>query len=103
MKGDIGIMDEVLGVYNLHGSNASLSINMKESGLENALIVYSIIQSRYPELYSLVKRRRNATYLANIIECIKDGNNEKAKNLSKILISEGSFLKDWVHFYFQAH
>jgi glycosyltransferase involved in cell wall biosynthesis len=93
MKGDIGIMDEVLGLYNLHGSNASLSMDMKESGLENALIVYSIILSRYPELYSLVKRRRTATYLANIVECVKDGNNKKAKNLSKILISEGSYFK----------
>ena len=64
MEGDVGIMDEVLGLYNLHGSNASLSMDMKKSGLENALIVYSIIQSRYPLLYSLVKRRRTATYLA---------------------------------------
>ncbi len=93
MKGDLGFMDEVLGLYKLHGSNASLSVGMKESGLETALIVYSIIQSRYPELYSLVKRRRNATYLANILECVKDGNNEKAKNLSKILISEGNYFK----------
>lgn len=93
MKGDLGFMDDVLGLYNLHGSNASLSKGMKESGLETALIVYSIIQSRYPELHSLVKRRRNATYLANILECVKDGNNEKAKNLSKVLISEGSYVK----------
>ncbi len=93
MKGDLGFIDEVLGLYNLHGSNVSLSMEMKESGLETALIAYSIIQSRYPELYHLVKRRRNATYLANILECVKNGNNEKAKNLSKILMSEGSYIK----------
>ncbi len=93
MKGDLGFMDEVLGLYNLHGSNVSLSMEMKESGLETALIVYSIILSRYPKLHSLVKRRRNATYLANILECVRNGNIDRAKNLSKILMAEGSYVK----------
>jgi alpha-1,3-rhamnosyltransferase len=93
MKGDLGFINENLGVYKLHGSNASQGTVMKESGLETALIVYSIIQSRYPELHSLVKRRKNATYLANILESVRDGKNEKAKNLSKVLMSEGSYFK----------
>lgn len=51
MNGDMGYMDEILGLYRLHGANATSSEDMKELGLENALLAYSIITSRYPELY----------------------------------------------------
>ncbi|EKQ52021.1 MAG: glycosyl transferase [Methanobacterium sp. Maddingley MBC34] len=93
MKGDIGFMDEILGMYRLHGANATQSQDMKELGLENALLAYSIIISRYPELYPLVKKRRNATYVSKILECIKKGDVNRAKKLSRVLMSEGSFIK----------
>lgn len=93
MKGDLGFMDEILGVYKLHGANATLSRDMNELGLENALLAYSIIISRHPELYYLVKKRRTATYVAKILYYIKNKDIERAKNLSRVLMSEGSFIK----------
>lgn len=93
MKGNLGFIDEVLGKYRLHDNNVTSSEDIKKNGLEDALIAYSIIISRYPELYSLVKKRKNATYAAKILNCIEDGNNKRAKNLSKVLISEGNYIK----------
>jgi glycosyltransferase involved in cell wall biosynthesis len=93
VKGDMGFMDEILGMYRLHGANATQSQDMKELGLENALLAYSIIISRYPELYPLVKKRRNATYVSKILECIKRGDVNRARKLSRVLMAEGSFIK----------
>lgn len=93
MKGDIGFVDEVLGLYKLHGDNTTSSQDMKELGFENALLAYSIIISRYPELYSLVKKRRNATYIAKILTCIKNSDSKRSKALSRVLMSEGSYIK----------
>ena len=58
MKGDLGVMDDVLGVYRLHGSNVTSSTDFKKTGFENSLMVYSIIISRYPELYSCCKKTK---------------------------------------------
>ena len=58
MNGDLGFIDEVLGIYRLHGTNVTSSDDFKEKGLENSLIVYSIILSRYPELYSKLKKEK---------------------------------------------
>ena len=98
VKGEMGFMDEVLGLYKLHGANATQSQDMKELGLENALLAYSIIISRYPGLYPLVKKRRNATYISKILECIKRGDVDRAKKLSRVLMSEGSFIKGTVSY-----
>ena len=99
MNGDLGFIDEILGIYHLHSNNVTSSDDFKELGLENSLIVYSIILSRYPELYPLVKKRRNVTYLAKILENIQYGNNNKAKMLSKVLMSEGSFFKGFAAYF----
>ncbi len=98
VNGEMGFMDEVLGLYKLHGANATQSQDMKELGLENALLAYSIIISRYPGLYPLVKKRRNATYISKILECIKRGDVDRAKKLSRVLMSEGSFIKGTVSY-----
>jgi len=93
MNGDMGFIDEILGIYRLHGSNVTSSDDFKKLGFENSLMVYSIIISRYPELYAQVKKRKSITYFAKILQCIREGDNENAKNISKGLISNGNFLK----------
>jgi len=93
VNGDLGYINEVLGLYKLHNANTSQSEDMHELGLENALLAYSILIAKYPELYSLVKRRRTATYVAKTMECIRSGDIKRARGLSKVLMSEGSFFK----------
>ena len=92
-KGNMGFINETLGLYRLHDANVTSSTDFKNLSLENSLIVYSIIISKFPELHSLVKKRKTVTYLAKILESIEDGNNDKAKILSKVIMSDGSFFK----------
>ena len=77
MNGDMGFINEVLGEYRLHGTNVTSSEVFKHEGLENSLLVYSIILSKYPELHSQVKKRKIITYLAKILELIRDSGNKK--------------------------
>jgi glycosyltransferase involved in cell wall biosynthesis len=93
MKGNLGFIDEVLGTYRIHGNNITSSEEAKMMGFEDALIAFSIILSRYPELYKLVKQRKVATYLDQILKSIKNGNDKKAKILSKVLMTDGSYFK----------
>lgn len=93
MKGNLGFIDEVLGTYRIHGNNITTSEEAKMMGFEDALIAFSIVLSRYPELYKLVKQRKVATYLDQILKSIKNGNDKKAKILSKVLMTDGSYFK----------
>ena len=71
MKGNLGFLDEVLGTYRLHGDNVTSSEDAKKMGFEDALIAFSIILSRYPELYKLVKQRKIATFIDQILKSFK--------------------------------
>lgn len=102
MKGKVGFIDEILGRYRVHDDNVTLSDDIKKFGLEDSLIAYSIIIARYPELHPLVKKRRNATYIANILECVRNGNFDRAHNLSKILMVEGSCIKGFGAYLFSS-
>lgn len=93
MNGDIGYLDDVLGKYKIHAGNVTSSDDIKKTGLEDALIAYSIIIAKYPELYSLVRKRRTATYITKIFECIRTGDLKRARYLSKVLMFEGSYFK----------
>jgi len=93
MKGNLGYIDEVLGTYRIHGNNVTSSQEAKMMGYEDTMIAFSIILSKYPELFSLVKKRKIATYIDQILKSVKDGNSERAKILSRVLISEGSYIK----------
>jgi glycosyltransferase involved in cell wall biosynthesis len=93
MEGNLGFIDEVLGTYRIHGNNVTCSEEAKTMGFEDALLAFSIMLSRYPELYKLIKQRKVATYLDQILKSIKNGDSNKARLLSKVLISEGSNIK----------
>lgn len=93
MKGNMGYIDEILGTYRLHGSNVTTDENTKKLAFEDALVAFSIIISRYPQLSSSVRRRKQALYIDHIFKKIKEDNKSHAKMFSKILMLEGSFFK----------
>jgi hypothetical protein len=93
MQGNIGYSDEILGTYRIHGNNITSSEDAQNMAFEDSLIAFSIIISKYPELVNLVKKRKVAIYFNQIMKSIKDGNKDRAKILSKVLISEGSYIK----------
>ena len=92
-KGKIGYIDEVLGKYRRHSKAVTGRSDVEEIGFEERLIALSIAMARYPELYRLIKRRRTAFYLYEAVESIKRGDKRRAKNISKVLISEGSYIR----------
>ena len=93
MKGNLGFIDEVLGIYRIHDDNVTSTEDAKKIGFEDALIAFSIITSRYPELIKLVKKRKEATYIDQILKSVREGNRKRGKILSKVLIYEGSYFK----------
>ena len=93
MKGNIGYTDEILGTYRIHQNNVTYNEDAQMLAFEDSLIAFSIIVSRYPELVNEVKKRKQALYMNQILKSIQDGNKDRAKILSQVLISEGSYFK----------
>ena len=93
MNGKMGYIDEVLGMYRRSGNNVSTNSARDDIGLEEFLIAYSIIVARYPELNSYVKRGKSALYFAKSMRCMMKGNKKRAKDLSKVLLAEGNYIK----------
>ena len=83
MKGNLGFIDEVLGTYRIHEKNITSNEKTKKLAFEDALIAFSIILSRYPELVKVVKKRKQALYIDQILKSIKDGKNESSKRSFK--------------------
>lgn len=93
MNGKMGYIDEVLGMYRRNGNNVSTNNIRDDIGLEEFLMAYSIIVARYPELNKYVKRGKSALYFSKAMRCMMKGNKKRAKDLSRILITEGNYIK----------
>jgi len=95
MNGKLGYIDETLGMYRRHTNNISSSDNDHKIAhfFEEFLVAYAIITYKYPELVGLIKRARSNLYFGKVIRCIMAGNKNRAKNLSKVLIYEGDYIK----------
>ena len=93
VKGNIGYLNKELGTYRVHGNNITSNSEATKMAFEDSLIAFSIIISRYPNLVSIVKKRKQAIYMNQILKNIKEGKKNRAKMLSKVLISEGSMFK----------
>jgi len=92
-NGKFGYIDEVLGKYRRHSKSLTGSDAAEKIGFEERLIILSIVMARYPELYKLIKKRRTAFYVYEAVESVKRGDKKRAKTISKVLISEGSFIR----------
>ena len=92
-NGKLGYIDEVLGKYRRHSKNLTGSDAAEKVGFEERLIMLSIVMARYPELYKLIKKRRTAFYVYEAVDSVKRGDKKRAKTISKVLISEGSFIR----------
>ena len=102
MNGKLGYIDEILGIYRKHANNVTSSDYSINYGFEEFLIAYSIITSKYPELYIHIKRAKSVIYLEKVVEYLKKGNKDKAKNLSKVLLLEGNYTKGTLAYLFSS-
>lgn len=86
-------LNEVLGRYRRHDSNATGSSGAKAIGCEDAMIALAIIESRYPELYSYVNKRRKFMYLSLAVKSFREGNLQTSKNHLMVAIRNGVVLR----------
>lgn len=62
------------------------------------MIALTIIESRYPELYSYVSKRRKLMYLALAVKSFLDGDLQGTKSYLLVLIHNGLILRGVVVF-----
>lgn len=86
-------LDEPLVKYRRHQRNVTDSASLRESVLEEGLLVLGIVDARYPELHSLVKQRRIALFLAESLRSFRKGNRHRYKSYIWAAIKEGALVR----------
>ncbi|MGQ5712415.1 glycosyltransferase family 2 protein [Desulforudis sp. DRI-14] len=92
-SGRIGAIKEALGVYRRHGGNVTSSADLQSRTLEESFIVLGIVQARYPELAHLIKRRRVAFLISEMIKRYKERDYRSSFLFMKSAWLEGSRIK----------
>lgn len=92
-KGKCFPLNEVLGRYRRHGDNTTSSPGLRATGHEEMMIALAIIESRYPDLYRYVNKRRKLMYLSLAVKLFREGNLRGAKNYLLVAIRNGLVLQ----------
>jgi glycosyltransferase involved in cell wall biosynthesis len=90
--GNCAVLNEVLGKYRRHPQNITSNSIAKNKGFEETLIVLAVIDSKYPELHTLVKKTRISSYIAVAGLSFKNGDIKRSNAYVKILIYEGAII-----------
>jgi glycosyltransferase involved in cell wall biosynthesis len=88
-----GIMvaiDEQLVRYRRHTHNVTDDPAARKLFYEYELMVYAILEARYPELYPLVKKLRLSCLLTEALRCYRDGNDVRGQALIWHVIRDGA-------------
>jgi glycosyltransferase involved in cell wall biosynthesis len=88
----VGI-DEVLARYRRHTSNAT---SETLDALEDALVVLSIAEVRYPELHRLIRRRRVAAIFGEASRRLRAGDRRAGLRYMATATATGGFLRSFV-------
>jgi glycosyltransferase involved in cell wall biosynthesis len=90
--------NEVLGKYRRHKNNTTDTPGMLAIDHEEMMIALAIIESRYPELYRYVSKRRKLMYLSLAVKSFRNGDLRGAKNHIRVAIRNGLVLRGAVVF-----
>lgn len=82
-------LNEVLGKYRRHESNTTSSSGLRTTGHEEMMIALTIIESRYPELYGYVNKRRKLMYLSLAVKSFRGGDLPRAQRYLLVAIHNG--------------
>ena len=86
-------IDEVLGRYRRHGSNTTDSRGLKESTLEEMLVVIGIVNARFPRFHSLTRRRARNLFFAAANQAFARGDRSRFFDCLKFGAREGGLLQ----------
>lgn len=77
-KGRVIGLNEVLGKYRMHESNITKSADLKNIASEENYVATAIAEYRYPELYRLIRNRKQTMLLGGALRDFKSGNKKSA-------------------------
>lgn len=86
-------INEILARYRRHSKNITGNQNARNLSAEYELMVYAILDARYPEMHSIVKRQRIACLLMEAVKCRREGNLTRSDAFVKSAMQEGAILK----------
>jgi glycosyltransferase involved in cell wall biosynthesis len=86
-------LNETLVRYRRHAQNVTSSQKARDLSAEYELMVYAILDARYPELHDLVKRQRIACLLTEAVKCHREGDAARSRRIIGNVIKEGAPLK----------
>jgi glycosyltransferase involved in cell wall biosynthesis len=82
-NGSCAAINEVLVKYRRHANNVSGNAEARALGDEEKMIALGIIEARYPELYYLVKQRKQKVFLAAAVASFGKGDMKRAMDFLK--------------------
>jgi glycosyltransferase involved in cell wall biosynthesis len=99
-NGPLLAIDEVLVRYRRHGANVTASKNARDLFLEYELMMYGIVDARYPELRSIVRRLRRACMLQEAVKSSRNGNRARSNQfLRNVMLDDlQGFVKGFIVF-----
>ncbi|MBN1221229.1 MAG: glycosyltransferase [Anaerolineae bacterium] len=92
-NGDLLAIDEPLVRYRRHSQNVTDDQAAKKLFHEYELIVYSILEARYPELYPLVKKLRIGCLLTEAVKWYRQGDYKRFRLLIRNTMRQGGFFQ----------
>ena len=92
-RGRCAVTDEVLVRYRRHANNVSESLELASTALEEHLIVLAILESRYPELHQLVRKRRILFFLTEAVKSFGSGNIARSRAYVQSVIRNGAVVR----------
>lgn len=87
------VINEVLGKYRRHSQNITRSPLAESKSVEESLIVLGIVESKYPELYPLVKKKRISLFIGRAGVYFKNGDIRKSNAYVKCLVYERAIIR----------
>ncbi|MFA6204150.1 MAG: glycosyltransferase [Gallionella sp.] len=89
-------INEILGRYRRHERNVTGNSSLLNSGPEEVMISLAIIESRYPDLYRYVSKRRKQMYLSLAVRSFRNADLRGARNFLLAAIRSGFVLQGMV-------
>lgn len=85
----VAVLNEVLGKYRRHGANVTGSDALNTIAVEDNLMAASIVESRYPRLSGLVRKKRQIVFLGAFKRCWATDRGEAMSYLRAAYFSGG--------------
>lgn len=92
-QGRCVVINETLAKYRRHDRNITADPGTKARALEETLIVLGIVDARYPELHSFVKKRRLSVFLTEAVKSYAQGDLPRFRRYLAVSASEGAWMR----------